>query len=88
MPDKILTDNGGEFNNNDIHDMSESLSQHDSSWSSGTCKRHSAVVSTMLDKIIDETWCNLDIALAYAINAKNSLNNVLWFFTITTGFWR
>ena len=85
LPDKILTNNGREFTNDDMHDINENLNAQvttaaaKSLWSNGTCKRHNAVISTMLDKIIDEAGCNLDVALALAISAKNSLHSVYGF---------
>ena len=85
VPDKILTDNGGEFNNEELHDMSENLNTEvlataaESPSSNGICERHNAVIGHMIDKIKDESDCTLvstEVALAWAINAKNSLHNV------------
>ena len=52
VPDKILTDHGGEFNNNEeLCDMSENLNTEvlataaESPWSKGICKRHNAVLA-------------------------------------------
>ena len=45
VPDKILTDNRGEFNNEELHDMSENLNTEglataaESPWSNGICNR-------------------------------------------------
>ena len=47
-----------------------------SSWSNGLVERHKRVLAEMLDKIIDDSNCSLDIALSWSMNAKNSLANV------------
>lgn len=81
-PEKILVDNGGEFNNEDFRDFCENYNIRirttaaESPWSNGTVERHNAVVGESVDKIMYETRCSLDIALAWAVSAKNSLLNV------------
>ena len=47
----------------------------ESPWSNGVCERHNAVIGDMVTKIVAETKCSLDIALAWTVNAKNSLRN-------------
>ena len=37
------------------------------------------MISSMLDKIINEAGCKLEVALSWAINAKNCLHNVYGF---------
>ena len=39
-------------------------------------RSHNAVIGDMVTKIVAETKCPLEIALAWAVNAKNSLHNV------------
>ena len=52
----------------------------ESPFSNGICERHNAVIGNMLDKIMDENnSVTLEVALAWAINAKNSLQNVYGF---------
>ena len=48
----------------------------ESPWSNGIIERHNLVVSEMLNKVIEENHCSLDIALAWCLNAKNTLQNV------------
>ena len=48
----------------------------ESPWSNGLVERHNRVLGKMLDKIIEDSHCSLEVALAWAINAKNSLANV------------
>ena len=42
----------------------------ESPWSNGLVERH------MLDRVLEDSPCNMDIALAWCINANNSLQNV------------
>ena len=85
VPDRILSDNGGEFNNRDVQDMAENLNTEilttaaESPWSNGVCERHNAVIGNMVTKILSDSKCDLETALAWAINAKNSLHNVYGF---------
>ena len=48
----------------------------ESPWSNGLCERHNQVLGQMLEKTLADTNCSLDIAVAWCINAKNSLQNV------------
>ena len=80
--EKFLTDNGGEFANEKFIDMCEQLgivvktTAAESPWSNGLVERHNLVLAEMLDKVLEDTKCNIEIALAWCINAKNSLSNV------------
>ena len=81
VPKKILTDNGGEFNNDLMRDMAEQLNTiitttaAESPWSNGIVERHNAVIGSMIQKIQADTSCSVDIALAWALSAKNALHN-------------
>ena len=81
-PMRFLQDNGSEFNNYEFQDMSENLNVEiattaaESPWSNGVVERHNAVIGNMVDKIIADIDCSLEIALAWAVNAKNSLHSV------------
>ena len=81
VPGKFLTDNGGEFSNDDMRDMRENLNAEvtttaaESSWSNGICERHNAIIACMMETIIDETGCSRRVALGWCNNAKNSLSN-------------
>ena len=79
---KVLVDNGGEFDNPELLEAMEQFNIEVcatgaySPWSNGTCERNHAVVDMMVNKMLEETpKLKLDIALAHAINAKNSLQN-------------
>ena len=48
----------------------------EATWSYGLVEHHSLVLSDMLDKVLEDTYCDFDIALTWCLNAKNSLQNV------------
>lgn len=81
-PQKFLTDNGGEFANEKFLDLAEKMNIRvmttaaESPWSNGLVERHNAVLSEMLYKIIADERQNINTALAWALQAKNSLANV------------
>ena len=81
-PSRYFHDNGGEFVNSEFIELCESFNitvlttAAESPWSNGLCERHNAVLADMLDKIIEERQCDLETALCWAVNAKNSLSNV------------
>ena len=80
--DKFLSDNGGEFANESFLELCESLNitvkttGAEAPWSNGLVKRHSLMIADMLDKVMEENQCSLEVALAWCINAKNPLQNV------------
>ena len=80
--DKYLTDNGGEFVNQEFLEKCEKFNINikttpaESPWSNGMVERHNAVIANMLDKVLADTDCNFDVALAWCINAKNSMINI------------
>lgn len=80
---KFLTDNGGEFANDNFKDMCEYLNitsvctAAESPFSNGLCERNHAVIDEMVKKILaDRPSCSLSTALAWAIHAKKSLQMV------------
>ena len=84
-PGKVLSDNGGEFNNQLMRDLGEQLNTEvsttaaESPWSNGITERHNALVGQMMLKILDEQKCSAEIALAWSLSAKNALQNVYGF---------
>ncbi|KAK3874911.1 hypothetical protein Pcinc_020228 [Petrolisthes cinctipes] len=52
-----------------INDVSESP------WSNGACERQNAVIGDIVRKIMADCQCDLDVALAWAISARNALAN-------------
>ena len=81
-PRKVLSDNGGEFANQKFMDMCENLNINfqttaaESPWSNGLVERHNAIIGETVAKIVEHTHCSVEIALCWAIQAKNSLQNI------------
>ena len=79
---KNLSDNGGEFANKKFIEMCESmnirfmLTAAESPFSNGLVERHNLILSEMLDKTLEDHNTNFELALAWCVNAKNSLANV------------
>ena len=48
----------------------------ESPWSNGLCECHNAILAEILLKIKEESACDLNTALSWAITAKNCLHNV------------
>ena len=84
-PRKILSDNGGEFNNQLMRELGEQLNTEvlstaaESPWSNGITERHNALIGQMMIKVIDDQKCPAEIALAWSLSAKNALKNVYGF---------
>ena len=51
----------------------------ESPFSNGLAKRHTMIIANMLNKILEDQQLDLDIALLWSLNAKNSLANVYGF---------
>ena len=82
-PEVFLSDNGGEFANEEFRDMAENLNVKVwntaglSPWQNGLCERNHAIVDDCVAKILeDNPRVDLEIALVWAVNAKNSLQMV------------
>ena len=77
-----MDDKGGEFANKDFMDMCETLgitvktTAAESPWSNGLVEQQNLVLSEMLDKIVNETDCDISLAVSWCVNAKNSSHNV------------
>ena len=84
-PKKVLGDNGGEFVNSHFLDMCQNLNINfittsaESPWSNGLCEKHNGIIGEVVSKILEEINCGVEIALCWAINAKNSLQNIFGF---------
>ena len=84
-PLTIMSDNGGEFVNESFTEMCAVMninfktSPSESPWCNGTVERHNGLLANMIDAVLEDTKCNVDIATAWAVNAKNSLCNVYGF---------
>ena len=81
-PEMFISDNGGEFANYEFTSMGEKFNIRvtttaaESPWANGVCERYNAVIGEMAEKILDDVECSLDVAVAWANSAKNSLSTV------------
>ena len=81
-PIKFLSDNGGEFNNETLREMSErynitvKTTAAEAPWSNGLCERHNAVLAETMLKTMADSNCSPEVALSWAVHSKNSLSNV------------
>ena len=79
---KFLVNNGGEFYNDEFRSLCETVNIRictaavESSWSNGIVERHNATLGFSVQKIMDDLKCNLSLAVAWAVSAKNALHNV------------
>ena len=77
-----MFDNRGEFANKKFIDMCESmnirfmLTAAESPFSNGLVERHNLILSEMLDKTLEDHNTDFELALAWCVNAKNSLANI------------
>ena len=84
-PKKILSDNGGEFTNDDFAEMAEKLNTKitttaaESPWSNGVNERHNGILGEMVLKTMEDTHCSIETALMWSVTAKNTLANVYGF---------
>lgn len=84
-PQKILTDNGCEFNNADMRALGEAYNikimttAAESPWSNGVCERQNAVIGQIIQKVTEDCQCDVEVALAWTISARNALTNFAGF---------
>lgn len=81
-PRRFLTDNGGEFSNDDFKELCEQFNvlsittPGESPWSNGVCERHNGVLMETVRRVMDECKCDIETALPWAVCAKNTLSNI------------
>ncbi len=81
-PSKLLSDNGGEFNNEEMRDMAEKFNIEVkttaaySPWSNGLLELHNQTLTEILLKVKKDNRCDWKTALDWALMAKNSMHNV------------
>ena len=74
-PQRILSDNGGEFVSYAFESMCESfnISQHttaaEAPFVNGVCERHNGFVGDMTEKVFQDIQCPLPIALMWALGS-------------------
>ena len=80
-PQKIISDNGREFNSDQFQTFAEAFNikllntAAESPWSNGVCEKMNDVLGKAVNKIIEDSGCDLETALAWAVSARNSLDN-------------
>ena len=81
-PEMSITDNGGEFVNPHFLELSESMNIRIlttaaySPWSDGLVERHNATLAEMLHRVLADQKTSIEKALAWSLQAKNSLTEV------------
>ena len=84
-PKYFLFDNGGEFINDEVEELCEKFNisirttAAESPWSNGLCERANDILADMVEKVMHDTGCSLDLAIPWAISAKNALANTYGF---------
>ena len=72
----VFSDNGGEFNNTEVHDMAENFSIEIkttaaySPWSNRLLERHNETLTEILHKVKADKHCDWETALYWALMAK------------------
>lgn len=80
-PEKMHSDNGGEFSSEVMRDMHNkfnietSTTPGEAPYSNGTVERNNALLYETTMKTKEDEKCSLETALAWAVSAKNSLQN-------------
>ena len=81
-PQTVLSDNGGEFANHEFMDLCRNMNINflttaaEAPYSNGICEKHNGLIGDAVYKIMDDINCSVEIALCWAVNAKNSLQNI------------
>ena len=80
-PRQFLTDNGGEFSNELFREVNEKLgietrtTAGEAPYSNGIVERHHKMLYECMVKTIEDVKCEPEVALSWALCAKNSLQN-------------
>lgn len=81
-PQKLFSDNGGEFNNEEVRDMAENFNIEVkttpaySPWSNGLLERHNQTLTEIMMKVKASTGCDWSTAMDWALMAKNCMQSV------------
>ena len=84
-PQKFLSDNGGEFVNDEFLELAEkfNITVHttaaESPWSNGLVEKHNHIIGDMAIKTQQDSQCDLELAVLWSVAAKNALSNVYGF---------
>ena len=84
-PNTIFSDSGGEFVSKEFIDFCENFNMKikataaEAPWSNGICERHNAIITDIILKVRNDTKCDWETVLAWAVSAKNYFINVSGF---------
>ena len=93
-PISVFSNNGGEFASKDFIAFCENFNieikttSAESTWNNDICEHHNAIITETLLKVKQDSNCDWETALAWALSAKNSLINVNGFTRYQTIFGR
>ena len=85
VSNKYLVDNGGEFANREFITYCKNMNIQicttaaESPWSNGLVERHNAVLGMTVSKVMKDVNCQLEVAVAWLVSARNYLKNVYGF---------
>ena len=80
-PSNILSDNGGEFNNEHMRCLGDHFgiklmcTAAESPWSNGVCERMNYLLGISVQRIMTQMKVNVHITLSWAVTARDSLHN-------------
>ena len=80
-PKQFLLDNGGEFNNVIMWSLADSFgiklncTSAKRPWSNSVCEHLNCVLGVGVQKVMHDAKCNVHIALAWTVAARNALHN-------------
>ncbi len=78
---KFMSDNGREFNNENLHDMAANFNIRvlttaaESPFSNGTCECLNYILAENVKHIVDDVGCDISMALAWVVSTLNVLQN-------------
>ena len=78
----MFNDNGGEFANEQFIQLCQQFNIEPlttaayAPWSNRVCERHNLTLTEMVKKIKEDNQCDYEVALSWALMAKNMLSNV------------
>ena len=85
VSNKYLVDNGGEFANREFITYCKNMNIQicttaaESPWSNGLVERHHAILGMKVSKVMKDVNCQLEVAVALSVSAKNCLKNLCGF---------
>ena len=81
-PNKILGDNGEEFDNAEFQTLCENFNIRtcttagESPWINGLIERHNVIRDLAVTKTMEDIKCDLQLAVLWVVSAKNLFKNV------------